>query len=70
MKKQLKSIKIGKKKSKIFYCNIHNLYMYTHQRWIQRRARALMFKIFYGCIFGNFDFITRINFIVINMQCL
>ena len=28
------------------------------------------FKIFFGGGFGNFDFITRINFIVINMQCL
>ena len=26
--------------------------------------------IFYGWIFGNFDSITRINFIVINMHCL
>ena len=35
-----------------------------------RRARAPCLNFFYGCIFGNFDFITRINFIVINMQCL
>ena len=27
-------------------------------------------KFFHGCIFGNFDFIICINFIVINMQCL
>ena len=31
---------------------------------------APQFEIFYGCIFGKFDSITRINFIVINMQCL
>ena len=35
-----------------------------------RRARAPLFEIFYWCIFGNFNSITRINFIVINMQCL
>ena len=31
---------------------------------------APLFEIFYGCIFGKLDSITRINFIVINMQCL
>ena len=35
-----------------------------------RRARAPLFKIFYGCIFGNFDFITRINFIVFTICIL
>ena len=40
-----------------------------NQRWIQCR-RAPPFENFYGCIFENFDSITRINFIVINMQCL
>ena len=33
-----------------------------------RRARAPLFEIFYGCIFGNFDSITRTNLIVINKQ--
>ena len=34
------------------------------------RARAPLFENFKGCIFENFESITRINFIVINMQCL
>ena len=34
------------------------------------RARAPPFEIFYGCIFGNFDSMTRTNLIVINIQCL
>ena len=35
-----------------------------------RRARAPLFEIFYWCIFGNFNSLLSINFIVINMQCL
>ena len=34
------------------------------------RAPPPLFDIFYGCIFGNFDSLTSINLIVINMQCL
>ena len=33
-------------------------------------ACAPLFENFYGCIFGNFDFITHINLIVINIQCI
>ena len=32
------------------------------------RARAPLFEHFKGCIFENFESITRKNFIVINMQ--
>ena len=33
------------------------------------RARAPLFEHFKGCIFENFESITRKNFVVINMQC-
>ena len=35
-----------------------------------RRARVPLFVTFYECILGLSDSITRINFIVINMQCV
>ena len=51
-----------------------NSHTYFCKRRIQRRRAGrpppLLFKIFYECIFWNFNFTTRINFIVINMQCL
>ena len=40
--------------------------VYT-QRRIQRRRPPPPFKIFYGCIFGNFDSMTHRNLIVINI---
>ena len=44
---------------------------YSQSRIQRRRAgRAPPVFDFYWCIFGNFNSITRINFIVISMQCL
>ena len=44
----------------------------TNQRRIQRRrfGRAPPCLKFFGCVFENFDSVTRINSIVINMQYL
>ena len=39
------------------------------QRW-RTRCPPSLFEIFLGCVFVHFYAITRINFIVINMQCL
>ena len=45
--------------------------MRQNQRQIQLRVCAPLCKIFYGCIFGKFDFwiITGINFIVNKSTC-
>ena len=68
-----------------FYCleppippfSLPGSYMYLHLQFYAKvdpapayRARAPPFEIFYRFIFENFKCRTRINFIVINMQCL
>ena len=52
-------------------------YMYLHLQFYAKadpapahRARVPLFEIFHVFIFENFECRTRINFIVINMQCL